>query len=496
MKSYLKSLMLTGVLALGFTSCQMNETVYSSISTGNFYKTAGDAEAALTAVYSAVADIYSTAEHEIADLSADQIYPRAVVGRNTLTLFSYDPNFSALKSFGRGYESPVAVWQAAYGGIEKANWVLERLPDVTMDETRKGAILGEAYFLRAFFHWTLTKNFGDVIVKTKASTSISEGVVGKSPKADVYKQIYLDLDEAINRLPSYNAATTVKGRTSKEVAMALYAKAALYNEDWATALQKANDVISSNKYSLMPSILDVFNVSKEDLARQENIWAFEGESSVPNRACQIPSLYGPKNSDGPAYGKASYGSAFAYQAFFDSFDPDDDRRLLLDTTYINLTGAIVHQKNVTPITTHGVLVKKFMDPNSNGGNYAINLPIFRLADIYLIAAEAEARANGPTTTAYGFINTIRNRAGLPDLTTGLDATSFIDAVIQERSWELFAEADRWYDLTRTDKFLTVIPNAVNDVYPVRRALPKHKYFPIPQDELNANPNLEQNDAWK
>lgn len=495
MKSYKKILALTGVLALGFTSCELDETIYSNISSNNFYKTAGDAEAALTAVYSAFADVYTTAAHEIADLSADQVYPRAVVGRNTLTLFTYDPNFSALKSFDRGYESPLQVWQAAYSGIEKANWVLERVPDAEMDEIRKSQIIGEAYCLRAFFHWTVTKNFGDVIVKTKASTSIGEAVVDKSPKADVYKQIYLDLDEAINRLPSYSS-TTAKGRVSKEVAMTIYAKAALYNEDWATALQKAKDVINSGKYALMPDIRDVFNVTKEELARQENIWSFEGESATPNRACQIPSLYGPKNSDGPAYGKASFGSAFAYQAFFNSFDPIDERRLLLDTTYVSLTGATVRQKDVTPITPKGVLVKKFMDPNSNGGSYAINLPIFRLSDVYLIAAEAEARVNGATVTAYDYINTVRNRANLPNLAPGLDGTTFIDAVLQERSWELFAEADRWYDLTRTDKFLTVIPAAVNDVYPVRTLLPKHKYFPIPQDELNANPNLEQNTDWR
>jgi hypothetical protein len=91
---------------------------------------------------------------------------------------------------------------------------------------------------------------------------------------------------------------------------------------------------------------------------------------------------------------------------------------------------------------------------------------------------------------------VRDRAGLTDLTPGLGQQQFIDAVIQERSWEFFGEGDRWYDLTRTDKFLTVIPTAVNDVFPVRTPQPKHKYFPIPQDELNANPQLQQNDPWK
>jgi len=85
---------------------------------------------------------------------------------------------------------------------------------------------------------------------------------------------------------------------------------------------------------------------------------------------------------------------------------------------------------------------------------------------------------------------------LPDLATGLSKDAFIDAVIQERAWEFFAEGDRWYDLTRTGKYLTVIPKAVNAVYPTRPILAKHKYFPIPQDEINANPKIEQNPDWK
>jgi hypothetical protein len=166
----------------------------------------------------------------------------------------------------------------------------------------------------------------------------------------------------------------------------------------------------------------------------------------------------------------------------------------LDTTYVNKSGAIVGQKNITPITTKGVLVKKYQDPVSING-CTNNIPIFRMADVYLIAAEAEGQVNGGSALAYSYINKVRTRANLPGLAPGLSKSNFIDAVIQERSWEFFAEGDRWYDLTRTDKFLTIIPNAVNDYYPVRTPSVKNKYFPIPQDEINANPGLLQNAPW-
>ncbi|RFM33580.1 RagB/SusD family nutrient uptake outer membrane protein [Chitinophaga silvisoli] len=477
-------------------SCnKLEETPYSSIFTDNFYKTASDAEAALTAVYGPMVNLYNTAGTGASDFSADQIYPRPVVGRDTYTLFSYDPNYTTQKSFSRQAESPQQIWQSCYSGIEKANWVLLKVPATNMDTVRRSVILGEAYYMRAFYLWTLAKNFGDIVVKTSPSTSLDTAIVGKSTQAEAFKQVYLDLDQAVSRLPSYSADIQ-KGRPSKEVAMALYAKTALYAQDWATALNEAKLVLSAGKYSLMANVLDVYDVSKEDAARQENMWAFECESTSPGFSTQIIGLYGPRNSDGPAYAATSYGSAFVYQAFFDSFNPVDKRRKLLDTNYINKLGQVVAQKDITPITKKGVLLKKYMDPNSVGGSGAINIPILRLADVYLIAAEASAQLSGPSAESYGYINTVRARAGLPDLTAGLDKGHFVDSVLQERSWELFGEGDRWYDLTRTNTFLQVIPTAVNDVFPTRSPQKKHRYFPIPLDEINANPKLEQNSDWK
>lgn len=477
-------------------SCnKLEETPYSSIFTDNFYQTASDAEAALTAVYGPMVGLYNTAGTGASDFSADQIYPRPVVGRDTYTLFSYDPNYTTQKSFNRQAESPQQIWQSCYSGIEKANWVLLKVPATNMDTVRRSVILGEAYYMRAYYLWTLAKNFGDIVVKTTPSYSIDNAIVGKSTQAEAFKQVYMDLEQAIVRLPSYSA-NIQKGRPSKEVAMALYAKTALYAQDWTTALNEAKLVLSSGKYSLMTNVLDVYDVSKEDAARQENMWAFECESTSPGFSTQIIGLYGPKNSDGPAYAATSYGSAFVYQAFFDSFNPADKRRKLLDTNYVNKLGQIVAQKDITPITKHGVLLKKYMDPNSVGGSGATNIPIFRLADVYLIAAEAAAQISGGTAEAYGYINTVRARAGLADLTAGLDKAQFVDSVLQERSWELFGEGDRWYDLTRTNTYLQVIPSAVNDVYPTRTPQKKHRFFPIPLDEINANPKLEQNSDWK
>lgn len=482
-------------LALSMGACALEEEVYSSIFIDNFYKTASDAEKGLLSVYDGLGKMYGgPAGTMVPDYAADQVYPRGVVGRNSLTLFTFEPTYTVQKSAGRTNESPQELWSSSYTGIEKANWVIAKVPDASMDETRKKQIVGEAYFLRAFYHWTVAKNFGNAVIKTEPSSSEATAYFGISPKAEVYKQIYADLDQAAQAgLVSYPAVA--KARPSKEAVVALYAKVALYNEDWAKALEKASEVIASGKYAIMPDVLDVYSYLKEDAARAENIWAYEADPINPGTSHQLVGLCGPSGSGGVEYAKTSYGSMFAYMSFFNSFDPKDKRRQLLDTTYLAKNGQWVPQKSITPITTDAVLIKKYQDPVSTTGLIP-NIPILRLADVYLIAAEAEAHLNGPTAKAYEYMNVIRKRAGLSDLKTGLSKEAFIDAVLQERSFEFFAEGDRWYDLTRTNTFLQVIPKAVNTVYPNRPVLAKHRYFPIPQDEINANPKLEQNPDWK
>lgn len=487
------------ILFIGFTSCKkaLEETAYSNTYTKDFYSNAAEAEAAITAVYGNLYGMYNSgAPFFASDWSADQTFPRNVVGRNTLTQFSYDPAYSVQNSFGRSNESPMEVWKRAYIAIESANWVIAKVPATPMDAVRRDNIVGEAYFLRAFFHWTLTKNFGSIVVKTTPTNSIANTTVGKSSIDDVYKQIFDDLTKAEQLLPDYSASL-VKGRVSRQSAQLLHAKAALYNEKWADALANAKAVIDSKKYTLVPSFTDLFTAAKKDLARQEILFDVElNNTTNPIRQSQIHYFYAPIGSS--EYNKGGAGGIYVYSKFYNSFISGDKRKDLLATSYTNSAGAVVPQANIdTRLQTKDlVLMGKYKDPNSVGAYASNNIYLLRLADAYLIAAEAEAHLNGATTNAYTYINAVRDRAGIPNLTSGLSQQAFIDSTLQERSWEFYGEGDRWYDLTRTNKFLTVIPTAVNADYPVRTPAAKNKYFPIPQVEINANSLIEQNDDWK
>lgn len=495
----MKKLLYILIPFIGFASCKkaLEETAYSNTYTKDFYSNAAEAEAAITAVYGALYGMYNSgAPFFASDWSADQTFPRNVVGRNTLTQFSYDPAYSVQNSFGRSNESPLEIWKRAYQAIESANWVINKVPGANMETVRRDNIVGEAYFLRAFFHWTLTKNFGSIVVKTNPTNSIDNSVVGKSSIADVYTQIFDDLTKAEQLLPDYSTSF-VKGRVSKQSAQLLHAKAALYNENWADALKSAQAVIDSKKYTLVPSFTDLFTAAKKDLARQEVLFDVElNNTTNPIRQSQIHYFYAPNGSSD--YNKGGAGGIYVYSKFYNSFITGDKRKDLLATTYTNTAGAVIAQANIdTRLQTKDlVLMGKYKDPNSVGAYASNNIYLLRLADAYLIAAEAEARLNGATSNAYSYIKTVRDRAGIANLTAGLSQQAFIDSTLQERSWEFYGEGDRWYDLTRTNKFLTVIPTAVNADYPVRTPAAKNKYFPIPQVEINANPLLEQNDDWK
>ncbi|MBN8824888.1 MULTISPECIES: RagB/SusD family nutrient uptake outer membrane protein [unclassified Spirosoma] len=466
-------------LASALTGCQLAEKPYSFITPSQFYNTASDAEAALTAAYTPITDLYSRVGTQVPDYSADQCFPRAVVGREQLTVFSYDATNDLIGQY----------WQHCYNGVNRANQVIENVPRVSMDETRKKQILAEAQFLRGLYYFHLVKTFGDVPIKQISTKDIASTEAPKSKAEDVYAFLIKDLEQAVKDLP---AQPKDRGRAASGAAQGLLAKAYLYAGNYAKAAENAQSLLQSNRYSLMPNVLDLYNPLKEDAARAEMIFAAEFSALSGLIGYDLVGFYAPANSP-PVFSKTAFGSAFGYMSFYKSFNPIDKRRQLLDTAYVNATGVLIGQSDVT--LKDRILVKKFLDPNSNGANGENNFPILRLADVYLIAAEAEARQNGPTSVAYAAINTVRRRAGIPDLTTGLTKDAFIEAVLQERSWELCYEADRWYDLTRTGKF-KLVANVLNSYYPSRPVQDKHRFFPIPNLEILTNSQLEQNPAWK
>lgn len=489
MKNILSKICIAAVASLVIASCsKLEEKPYSFFTPDQFYQSGSDAEAGLTSVYGSLAQLYTSVMWQLSDYSADQMFPRAVVNRDQIAAFTYDANSEFVATY----------WNSCYAGINNANTLLANIDKVAMDENRKKQIKAEAYFLRGLFYFSLAKAFGQVPVHTEPVTNIANTEKQKSTEAEVYAQVISDLVKAETDLP---LSPTQKGRTSKAATLALEAKVFLYMKNYTKSAAKANELLSApGTFGLVNDVIDLWDVEKEDASRKENIFAVEFSREPNLRSTIMIGFFAPGGS-APLFTNIAFGSQFAYLQFYASFNNNDRRKLLMDTFYINTAGQRIGQSN--NLLKGRAFIRKYFDRNSNGANGENNYPIVRFADVLLIYAEAEARQNGPSAATYNAVNQVRRRAfGQPlnqpsqyDLPAGVSKDDFVNAVLQERSFELCFESDRWYDLTRTNAFLSV-GTVTNAEYPVRNVQPKHRFFPVPLNEVLTNSKIEQNPLWK
>lgn len=474
-------------LSVIFGCSDLKEQPFSFFSPDQFYKTSSDAEAALAAVYGPLFGLYGREGWQVPDYSADQMFPRAVVSRDLLTTFNYDATLAFLGPY----------WSNCYSGISNANALLVKINTVSMDAVRKKQIEAEAKFLRALFYFHLAKNFGDVPIRKEPVLGIGDVEIAKSPVKDVYKFILEDLLFAEANLP---ATTTVRGRPISMTASALLAKVHLYNEDYASSSASAKKVIDSKVYDLMPDVVSLWDPNQEDVNRKEMIFAVEYTRLPNTRAGMDIAAFNAPAGSAPKFCPVVYGSQFAYINFYKSFDRDDLRRRLMDTSFVDPKGVYIGQGRPGGVIFDRAFIRKYEDPQGTGANQLENnFPILRFADVLLIYAEAEARSKGVTSEALASINRVRRRAYKTatdkyDVAATVSKNQFIDIILEERSKELCFEADRWYDLTRTGNFLKV-SSQLNTYYTNRLVTQKNRWFPIPASEIQVNSKLKQTEGW-
>lgn len=381
-------------------------------------------------------------------------------------------------------------WTNHYSIVKDANFMLKKLDESTiLSAAQKSGFTGEARFLRAYAYFQLVQLYGDVPLRTAPLEDLSNVQISRTPQADVYKLILEDLTFAESNLPD-NAPQL--GRVYKLAATALLAKVYLtmagnplnQTQYYANAKDKALAVINSGKFTLLDDFSKVFHNATYTT---ESIWE---------------QTYQPGIGGNPLMGNSATAPGFVYIVtpanwFINSFAPGDQRKVWgIKENYTAPSGVLLP------------FFQKFVDltyldagkPASGAGVLAYTLPILRLAEMYLIAAEAENESNGPTITAYQNINKIRWRARVnksdpihvPDL-AGLSKAQFKDAVLMERKWELSLEGSTWYDLKRTNTL-----NRIQTLRPTTLANPIGPYnqtWYIPDVEIQNN-NIAQNPLYQ
>ncbi len=364
-------------------------------------------------------------------------------------------------------------WSYDYAGISRTNLSISYLNDVELsiklgidDATRK-KLLGEVYFLRAFYYFDLVNLYGDVPLLTEPLKNFADAynVAKRETKANVYVQISADLDLAKTLIPDgkYSDATE-KWRVSKGAVMALQAKVALYNAKWPEVISIISEMEAANNYSLDANYFDNFSVAKE-YAENEVIFSYNHES-----------LTTPRTGNGLC-ALAGWGFIAPSSNFINEFEPNDPR---LKYT-VDVAGQNVY--------------KIFGELNSNnkGNDDAPSNKIYiRWADVLLWKAEA-LNETGNYSGAVAIINKIRQRArltitadgtyppagSLPDRdVTSTDKVQIKNWLIHERRVELGFESQRFNDLKRwgiAKTFFTGLGKNFQD---------KNYLYPIPQGEID------------
>ncbi len=468
------------------------------ISSDLFYQNQTQFEQALNGVYGQLQGITTTAylgQEFISDNTTLDFNPLDRGGAAGWEAFE----FSTVNS---GNGEIAALWNNHYSAMYNINYALEKLAPSTIDAAAKSAIEGQLKFIRAFHYFNLVRYFGDVVLVTKTLNSPNEAFdLVRSPQAEVYKQIETDLKDAVNLLPvTYPAAG--RGRVTKGAALSLLGKVYLTLKRYPEAVTTLKQVLPLG-YSLYANYKDNFDPTKKNGVESVFEVQYQGGNDLGEQS-NFVYVFAPRLSQGAVTGFANTtpsGRNIPTNDMIAAYEPGDLRKdISLQTSY-TLNNVVV---NIP-------FINKYRYPHTITGRSDNNWPVLRYSDVLLMLAEAINEATGPDAEATGYLNQVRKRAGLAEL-SGLAKDAFRTAVLKERRVELAFENHRWFDLqrTKTPAELAAFMNAYATKEKAKPTVDRggiafnaldyvysdFEYFlPIPAPQILINSKLTQNPGY-
>lgn len=428
------------------------QTVFSSGSTAN---------AAITSIYARMATTNGTPFSNLVwltGLSADE-FTNYATNQNIVAFYSnsltpVNPNMGNY------------FWTPFYNIIYQANSIIEGLENSTsIDDVVKKQLLGEAFFLRGFYHFYLTNLFGDIPIITKTDYKYN-ATLARSSQSVVYEQIINDLLTAKSLLHNYYVGADgvtesyERVRPNLGATQALLARVYLYTSQYEKAEKESTLVINNPYYNLPENLSTIFLKNST-----EAIWQVQPFSNASTTFADQFVLTGNPSSN-------LNRSVILSHSLLSRFD-NIDLRLRHFAASRTFSGSTILYVNKHKIT--------------NGNDSEYNM-IMRLAEQYLIRAEARIKLQ-LFKEGIADLNVLRRRATIEEFDFGT-VTNPLLLVEQERQRELFAEGHRWFDLRRTDRIdeiMLSIAHTKGGEWSNHRAL-----YPIPETERTNNPQLSQN----
>lgn len=385
------------------------------------------------------------------------------------------------------------IWSWMFAGVNRANYILE-FQDKT-DFTGKNEVIAQARFLRAYYYFELVKWFGDVPLAVDKRIQFGEQfTIDRTPKAEVYAQIELDLIFAADNLPYVQSQP---GRVTKGAAQALLGKAYLFQNKFDEAAPVLEDVINKGPYDLVTDYNTIFEQAGENnIESVFEVQYFDGQGAGFGCLQCSEGNVAVGFSGVRAYVGPDFTSGFSFnvpvQEVVDAFEAGDLRKdvAILDIdAWATQTGATFG----TGFEHTGFFNRKYIprtrSANAQGDRNLTNpnnYRAIRFADVLLMAAEAFNKKSSPDDSkAQTYLNRVRRRAFgdlLHDINT--TGTNLYQKILDERRVELVGEGHRFFDLVRTGKAAQAIERFVAG---------KHELFPIPSIEIQlAGNRWEQN----
>ena len=387
-------------------------------------------------------------------------------------------------------------WNKHYVFIGLCNDALEVAANVKNDPATP-SLEAEAKFFRAYSYFDLVRTFGEVPKIDFKINKPTDAHVAKSPADVIWDFIESDLISASEHLP-LNWGTAYPGRLTSGAAKTLLAKVYIYRKKWSAALPLLQDVIASNEYKLHAKYWEIFKTQGE--LNEESIFEIQASKKAGDgdiywsRLGQCQGIRGSGDFD------LGWGWNTPTDALVQSYENGDLRKAATilfsgqsdggtetggyGFTIPNLTNAKYWNKKVYN-KREDYLAAGLGTPNNEAQNTWVNQRVLRYAEVLLLAAEAANEIGGTQniTNAQGWVNAIRDRAGLTDYTYTTQ-TDMRAQIKKQRRAEFAMEYERFFDLVRWGDAQTVLGSlGYQD---------KNKYYPIPQAAINENPKLEQN----
>jgi hypothetical protein len=455
-------------VGIGFGCNVLDQHPEFQIATSEAFSNPINAEATLNGLYNEAQLIYNWRAQTVGELASDLVQ----------SIDTWD-NFNVIDEFRQTPDNTEVddMYTQLYRTIDLANNIIAFVPTVPgLEQSRINDMLGQAYTFRGMMYFELAKYFGGipnkygelgVVIETEPSAGVNDASYkSRASLQETWDQIKSDLEKGEKLLPTGRTSNFLtRSRLVKAAATATLARYYLYIDQWAQAEANATQVITQGNYTLVKPFSDIFRsefTSESIFEMDYNVVDFGG----------LRQWYYPANLNGR--GGLSFHKPFASELL--ERQGTDSRSGLID--FNPAFGGVYYSTKFNLLQN------------------ASNVPVIRIAEMYLIRAEARARQNN---VAGGLedLNLVRNRANLLNATAST-TDELINQVLEERKFEFAIEGHRFFDMTRTGRAINVFVNLPRttgaSLYSIGST---DKYvFPIPTSEMLSNSNMIQNPAYR